>query len=384
MSHYYILIIGYRQQLARAIHKLGIPYSIVSEKEIKTPPPGVDDIVIVHFSEIGQDQGVKGLNPAINPTHVIAGTESGVFPAAALRRIYHARRSSQTLLTRCTDKMAMKSYLSQHQIPMARFITHQRGLTAEHLANELRLPVVVKDRMNSGGRNVVIAKTLQELQPLLGPERLYEEFLDAAEGSIESFVESGEVIFSSTTEYHITKFANVVPAGYLPDEIERIRSLNRQVIKALNIQWGLTHLEYYRAPNGVLFGEIALRPPGGYIMELIKGAYDFDPWKVFVKLELGLHVGPLPTDALRVCGTAILHPGEGIIQSVSGLDKTEYPTLSKASIKVKRGDRVCTRHGVGEDVGHCIFSATKYVDVIRDIVRMCHSSPVKIGQSDIV
>lgn len=381
---YYILIIGYRQRLARAIHKLGIPYSIVSEKPIKTLPPGIDDIVITPFSQIHPQRGVNGLNPRINPTHVIAGTESGVFPAAALRRIYGARRSSQTLLTRCTDKMAMKSYLSKHQIPMARFITHRRGLTAEELVNELGLPLVVKDRLNSGGRNVVVAHTVEELRTLLGSERLYEEFLRAAEGSIESFVEGGEIIFSSTTEYHITKFANVVPAGYSPDEIERIRSLNGKVIKALNIKWGLTHLEYYRAPSGVLFGEVALRPPGGYIMELIKGAFGFDPWEVFVKVELGLQVGSLPTEPFRVCGTAVLHPGEGVIKSISQPDKTDYPTLSKVSIKAKSGDRIRARHGVGEDVGHCIFTGEKYADVIRDIVKMCHGSPIQIDEREIV
>ena len=64
--------------------------------------------------------------------------------------------------------------------------------------------------------------------------------------SVIAFVEGGEIIFSSSTEYRITKFANVVPAGYPPGEIERIRSLNGKVIKALNIKWGLTHLEYYQ------------------------------------------------------------------------------------------------------------------------------------------
>lgn len=380
----YILITGYRQQLAKAIYKLGIPYSIVSEKPIKTIPRGVDNIVITPFSQIHPELGVMGLNLKHTPTHVIAGTEAGVFPAAALRRIYNARRSSETLLTRCTDKTAMKKYLSKHQIPMARFITHHNGLTAEELINELGLPVVVKDRKNSGGRNVVIAKTLEELRPLLAPKRLYEQFLDAAEGSIESFIKKGKIIFSSITEYHTTKIANIVPAGYQPNEIERIRSLNCKVIKALNIKWGLTHLEYYRGLSGELFGEIALRPPGGYIMDLIKGAYGFDPWDIFVKLELGLQVDSLPATPSRVCGTVLLHPGEGIVRSVSQPDKTDYPTLSKATIKAKKGDRIQPRYGVGEDVGHCVFSAEKYADVNRDIVKMCLSSPVQINENEIL
>jgi hypothetical protein len=381
LSHY-VLIVGYRQQLARAIQKLGIPYSVVAEKPLKVAPRGVDNIVITPFSQIHPELGVMGLNPKRKPTHVIAGTESGVFPAAMLRRIYGARQSSKTLLIRVTDKTAMKRYLTKHEIPMARFIVHQRGLTAEELIERLGLPVVVKDRVNSGGRNVVVAKTVEDLRPLMGRERLYEQFLNAAEGSIESFVVRGEIVFSSTTEYHTTQFANVVPAGYMPDEIERIRALNLKVVRALNIKWGLTHLEYYRTYTGELFGEIALRPPGGYIMELIHGAYDFDPWEVFVKVELGLDTGSLPVEPVRACGTVILHPGDGVVTSVVQPDVAQYPTLSKATIKVKKGDIIQPRYGVGEDVGHCVFSGNEYADVIRDMVRMCDSGPVKINESE--
>ncbi|MFT4822711.1 MAG: hypothetical protein ACJAUG_002602 [Halioglobus sp.] len=85
----YILIIGYRQQLAKATYKLDIPYSIVSEKPIATIPRGVDDVVITFFSQICAEPGVKGLHPEHTPTHVITGTGPGVFPAATLRRIYN-------------------------------------------------------------------------------------------------------------------------------------------------------------------------------------------------------------------------------------------------------------------------------------------------------
>ena len=375
---YYILITGYRQQLAKAIYQLGIPYSIVAEKPLKTRPPGVDEIIIAPFSQINKQQDAAGLNLKHPPTHVIAGTEAGVFPAAVLRRIYAARRSSKTLLIRCTDKMAMKKYLRKHDIPMGGFVTHRSGLSAEALVKKLGLPVVVKDRKNSGGRNVVIAKSTKQLSTLIAPQRLYEQFLDAAEGSIESFVENGQIIFSSITEYHTSKVANVVPAGFSRAEIERIKSLNVKVIKALKIKWGLTHLEYYRHADGELFGEVALRPPGGYIMELIQSAYDFDPWQVFVKIELGLPVDKLPAESNRVCGTVLLHPGAGTVNNVTIPNKADYPSLSKATIKVKKGDYIAPRHGVGEDVGHCVFCAKKYADVSQDINKMCDASPVKI------
>jgi len=377
MSHY-ILITGYRQQLAKAIHKLGIPYSIVTEKPLKTLPPGVDDIIITDFSQIKKEQDAACLKLRKPPTHVIAGTESGVFPAAVLRRIYNTRRSTKTLLIRCTDKMAMKKYLRKHEIPMGGFVTHQKDLTAVELIKELGLPVVVKDRKNSGGRNVVIAKTAAELSALIAPQRLYEQFLDAAEGSIESFVEGGEIIFSNITEYHTNKVSNIVPAGYDEAETARIKALNYKVIKALNIKWGLTHLEYYRHVDGELFGEVALRPPGGYIMELIKRAYDFDPWEVFVQIELGEPVESLPSDTVWICGTVLLHPGEGVVSDVSSPQLTAYPTLSKTSLKVKQGDYISPRIGVGEDVGYCIFKAKTYAEIKQDMDKMCNNSPIQV------
>ncbi|KAA3641492.1 MAG: ATP-grasp domain-containing protein [Proteobacteria bacterium] len=386
-TSYFILMIGYRQQLAKTLYKMAIPYSIVTEKPVKTPPAGVDEVVIMPFAQIDKalnvnDLNSNGLKLKNTPSHVIAGTESGVFPAAVLRRIFNARRSSKALLNRCTDKMAMKEYLSDHDIPMAGFVTHRKGVTAESLVKKLGLPVVVKDRKNSGGRNVVIAKTVAELHPLLATQRLYEQYINAAEGSIESFIENGEIIFASITEYHTNKVANIVPAGYPPDEIKAIRSLNVQVIKSLNIKWGLTHLEYYRDKKATLFGEVALRPPGGYIMELIKCAYDFDPWEVFVKIELGLPVDKLPSEPVRACGAVLLHPGAGIVKAVSLPNKTDYPTLTKATIKVNKGDPIKPRDGVGESVGHCFFCAQQYSDVKDDIDRMCHHSPVQIESGD--
>ena len=67
-----------------------------------------------------------------------------------------------------------------------------------------------------------------------------------------------------------------------------VLKLNKMVIEGLNIKWGFTHLEYYMTEEGVLFGEVALRPPGGYIMEVLELVYEQSFWDIFEKVELGL------------------------------------------------------------------------------------------------
>jgi hypothetical protein len=91
-----------------------------------------------------------------------------------------------------------------------------------------------------------------------------------------------------------------------------------------------------------------------------------------------LPVDSLPANHPKVCGSILLHPGEGIGESVSPPYKINYSTLMKASIRVKEDDRIHPRHGVCEDVGHCIFMAKTYNEEANDIVKMCDSSPVKL------
>ena len=90
----------------------------------------------------------------------------------------------------------------------------------------------------------------------------------------------------NVTEYHRIGHCNLVPAHYSEKELELIHELNRRVIKALKIKWGMTHLEYYLTDEGILFGEVALRPPGGHIMDCMSIAYDVNIWDHFIDVEL--------------------------------------------------------------------------------------------------
>lgn len=376
----YMLVVGYRKQLAKALNKMGIPYSVWSEKPLKAPPPGADLAIVAPFSGSIEafERQIEELGLTWSPTHILACTEAAVFPAAYLRRIYQAKRSPESLLVRCTDKTAMKHYLSKYTIPMTAFVEHKSGLTAKQIVDALGLPVVVKDRRNSGGRNIVVAKSLDEVDSQIARGRLYEAFVDGPEGSIESFIQNGEIIFSSVTEYYAKGLANIVPAGYEDSEIQQIRSLNRQVISAMKIEWGLTHLEYYRTAAGLLFGEIALRPPGGHIMDLIEMAFDFDPWEVFAKTELGEKIDKLPEAHQNVAGCVVLHPGEGKVKRVEKPSSSEFPTLLRSSLKIKPGEHVRKRQGLGEDVGHCLFKSNSYESLAKDIQKLLDSKVVEL------
>ena len=53
----------------------------------------------------------------------------------------------------------------------------------------------------------------------------------------------------------------------------KILKINDEVIKKFGVDRGMTHAEFYLTDHGPVFGEIAIRPPGGYYMELIEKVY---------------------------------------------------------------------------------------------------------------
>ena len=169
---------------------------------------------------------------------------------------------------------------------MTPFIDGNSDVPPAQVVKRLGLPVVSKPRRSSGGRDIDLLVDTKAVAGAHRRGRIFEAYIDAPEFSVETFVGGGEILFQNITEYARKTFINIVPADVDERTIAAIHLLNRSVLEALNIHWGITHLELYLTAGGPLFGEIALRPPGGYIMELLKLAYEFDAWQAFVAMEL--------------------------------------------------------------------------------------------------
>ncbi len=375
----YVLVIGYRQQLAAALARRGIAYSVWSDKPLRKKPVGVGQLISAPFS-LHEENLVKllGAFSLHAPTHVIAGGEPAVLLAAKVGRYFGCPAHPLPLLERCTDKAVMKEFLSSQRIPMTQFIRHSPELTAEELQRILQHPVVIKNRCGSGGRYMIFAETLEEIRAAMGPGQLYEAFVNAPEGSIECFIRGGKVIFSSVTEYFTKKVSNILPASFVGAELQQIHALNQRVIAALGITRGITHLEFYRSDKGLLFGEIALRPPGGYIMELLRRAYDFDPWNLLIDVELGLEHTPVPTKPQGYAACVVLHPGAGTVSTIRKPRVEEIPSLLKCLIKARIGDKIISRVGVSDDVGYCLLFNTSYQQISEDVRRIENDPPLRI------
>lgn len=367
-----VLVVGPRRGLLRALEALGVPCVVWTDRDHSYARALHVHRAPIAVGETAAGREVEALKRHGAYTHVIAGTEAAVLPAAVARRALGTRLSPKSTVLRCHDKLWMKRHLGGHGIAMTPFIDAQKKLGAREVVRQLGLPVVVKPRRQSGGRGVEVIADVEGLAAVERRGRLFERYVDAPEVSVESFVNRGTILFENVTEYARKAHVNVIPAGIEDTVRDRVLALNRRVIDALNISWGMTHVEFYLTAGGPIFGEIALRPPGGYIMEVLKLAWGFDAWRAFARVELDRPVD-FPSTTRAHGAAVVLHPGAGTVAAVSGFDDVRgHEAVKRARLRVESGDRVEARAGVGQDVGHVLLRAATRAQIL-DAVRFVES-----------
>lgn len=380
-----VLVVGYRSAIVTVLHRFEIPFAIWHDKPIKKSlhcltrhiapfPVKAKEIRRVALQEFA----------AVGPiTHVIAGTEASVYAASVCRRALNARKSKDSIAVRCSDKLLMKKHLQANGVPMTDFLSRAEAKSPRFVLDRLGPKVVVKSRRNSGGRGLTIAKSESDIAARTGRDLLYERFVDAEEMSVESIIRNGRIQFASATRYLVKRHANLVPANIPAPALEQALAINQRVIAALRLSWGLTHAEFYWSEDRVLFGEVALRPPGGYIMDCISLAYGFDAWEAFVANELELTC-PLDGTVGRTAGVAMLHAGEGTVKAIEGVHTVrQLPTNVRFRQLVKPGEYVGARQGVSEVSAYGIFVSDSpeatLTDVLKclELVRFRMAAPAK-------
>ncbi|WP_254205748.1 ATP-grasp domain-containing protein [Nocardia alni] len=109
---------------------------------------------------------------------------------------------------------------------------------------------------------------------------LMESHLDGWEFAVEAWVHNGKICFLNISEYVTLGYSVFVPAT---PELEKYRpEITRQIeklIKTFDIEFGFVHPEYFVTSDGEMyFGEVAYRPPGFNVFELLERAYGFNAY----------------------------------------------------------------------------------------------------------
>jgi hypothetical protein len=262
-------------------------------------------------------------------------------PLAFARRQLDLPGITPEVAHRFRDKAAMKEVLIAAGIPTARHATIIDPAEAWRFVDEVGYPMVLKPPAGAGCRATVrvsgpqeLADVLRQAQPAPGRPLLAEEFLTGAEHSFETLTLNGEVKFSSIGRYYPSplevmekpwlQWVVILPRENRGPLFDEAREMGCRAISALGLGTSITHMEWFRRPDGRLaVGEIAARPPGARIVDLMSAAYDRDMHRAWAELMV--------YDAVQgafersyASGVAFLRgAGQGRVAGVEGIEDAQ-------------------------------------------------------------
>ncbi len=325
--------------------------------------------------DVGQIAGaVAGLSAQIGPVQrLLAVLEQLQVPLAQVREHLGIPGIDVTTARNFRDKAQMKSALRAAGVPCARYRLADSAAAAAGFAAEVGYPLVVKPPAGAGAKSTFRLDDDDDLSTWLdaappAPDRLalLEEFLTGDEGSYDSVLIDGQVVWDSISNYLPTpldvlrnpwiQWIVLMPRDIGGAEYAGIRAIAPTALRALGLRSGLTHMEWFRRPDGtVAVSEVAVRPPGGQITSMLCYAHDFDLYSAWAQLMV--HGTFAPPQRNWSAGTVFLRgQGTGHVTAVRGLDvlppevsslvvESRLPERGQASSSSYEGDGYITvRH----------------------------------------
>jgi len=297
-------------------------------------------------------RGVAAVSEHVGPVQRLIGVfEHLQVPLAQVREQFGIPGMDAATARNFRDKAQMKSVLRAAGVPCARYRLAESAAAAAGFADEVGYPLVVKPPAGAGAKSTFRLDDAGDLKVWLdaappgpGSPALLEEFLTGDEGSYDSVMTEGQVIWDSVSCYLPTplevlrnpwiQWAVLMPRDIGGPDYDDIRAIAPTALRALGLRTGLTHMEWFRRPDGtVAVSEVAVRPPGAQISSMLCYAHDFDLYLEWARLMV--HGTFTRAERAWSVGTVFLRgQGSGHVRGVHGLG--ELPPEVRALVVESR------------------------------------------------
>ncbi len=230
---------------------------------------------------------------------ILANWEPLVITAAKLREMYGMPGMSVDTVRGFRDKQLMKERVAAAGVRVPR---SARATSIDDVRRAIEItgyPAIVKPISGAGSADTYRVGSPAELDRILPKLRHVEE------ASVEEFIEGDEYTYDTVCIEGTPVYESVLQ--YLPNALEmrsqewvspimlsvrdlsqpHIQSgieLGRKVLTALGMGDGMTHMEWFRKRDGeVVFGEIACRPGGACVVDMMNYTGDIDLFREWAR-----------------------------------------------------------------------------------------------------
>ncbi|MDQ3037211.1 MAG: ATP-grasp domain-containing protein [Myxococcota bacterium] len=230
---------------------------------------------------------------------VLSNWEPLVLLAARLRERWGLPGMSYETVRGFRDKQLMKERVAAAGLRVPRSQRIRTASQAREAAERFGYPAIIKPISGAGSADTYRVASSAELETALA------KMGHVIEASVEEYVEGEEYTYDTVSIGGVPVFENV--AQYLPKPLEarshewvspviitvrdmmqpKLRegvSLGRNVLRALGMGDGFTHMEWFLTPKGeAIFGEIGCRPPGANLVDQMNYTCDVDLFREWAR-----------------------------------------------------------------------------------------------------
>jgi biotin carboxylase len=349
---------------------------------VHTPPSGEDAHVFHDFVRVTEPLSVTDLLDATEvlrrrhgePYRVIGMLEAIQVQLAVVRERFGVPGTRPEVAELFRDKAKMKAALRSAGLPVARSRLVHTAADAREFMHQVGFPMVLKPPAGMGAKTTFRLTDEAGMWAALnglgvGPEQpvLLEEFLRGREFSFETITTGGVPRVHSISQYQPPclevlenpwiQWCCVLPRELSSPLFDQARDLGFAAVRALGLDDGMTHMEWFQRDDGSLvIGEIAQRPPGANISTMTGLAHDVDPYRAWARAVVdGAFDGPW-TRKYAVGSAFLRGMGRGRVAGVTGVRETQealgahvveakLPTLGQPRADGYEGDGyVIVRH----------------------------------------
>jgi biotin carboxylase len=313
---------------------------------VHTPPSGDDAKLYDDMVRVTEPLDVQDLLDGVEvlrrrhgqPYRIIGILEAMMVQLAQARERYGVAGTPAKTALLFREKALMKDALRAAGIPVARHKLIASERDARAFAEEVGFPMVLKPPAGMGAKATFRVSTLDALLSAVkevGAHApvLAEEMLRGREHSFETITVGGTPRVSSFAQYYpgpleVLENPWIQWACVLPREVDtslyaKAREIGVAAIRALGLEDGMTHMEWYEKADGTIaVGEIAQRPPGPQLCQMTGLVHDVDIYRAWARAVVDGELD-VPWERKFAAGTAFIRGiGRGRVAAVTGVRET--------------------------------------------------------------
>ncbi|MBS4215103.1 MULTISPECIES: ATP-grasp domain-containing protein [Neobacillus] len=385
---------GSSREAIKAAERLGYFTVLLTNRKNfiyqRTEFPDVHQMILVELSDYDklkknlvklQKQGkqIKG---------ILSFVDSFVHVAAALSEEFCHNVVSADPILKMENKVLTRELLKG--LPMS---PHYAIYTADESLEKFiqkqkrYLPLIVKAPLSAGSKDVLLAKSENQLklaiQKLLkkSEQILLEEYLTGPQYLIEVLVHNGKVHIVAIIEQQITFLQRFIVTGYclLPDINQRlyysILETVSSIVKAFQMKNGACHLEMRFVNGAWKLIEINPRISGGAMNRIIEVGFGINLVEETIQLMLGNEPSLTKKRSKYVYAHYLTVDSRGKLIKVTGKNRiSQYPGVEEVHIKPQQGQIVRPPLSMGDRCGYILASS----DVKEEAKRIARNAASEI------